>query len=261
MSHIKLIHKLRGLDTSHCEDHHTKFLLRGAKNLHFYEQKKPASKKAMSLPLLKILGHEIAAANWSVDSKLVVWTACCLGFFGSFRMGELLPKYSSTFNPFETMLWSDIQFFDDNSVRLHNKIPKSRVEQGEYISLFEFNQHNCCPVTILSYLRSIKFNENTVNYPVFAFENGTFLTKAKLNKIIHGFIKPHLGIDAANYSCKSFRPALPSALAALPCSGNEKFIKRWGRWNSEAFERYVRLSHLAKRKIFKKFTIALNSHL
>ena len=261
MSHIKLIHKLRGLETSCCEDHYFKFQLRGAKNLHFYAEKKETNKKAMSLPLLKILGHEIAAANWSQDSKIVVSTAFCLAFFGSFRMGELLPKNCKTFNPFETMLWSDVQVFDDNSVRLHNKITKSRMEQGEYISLFKFDQHNCCPVTILLHLKSIKLNDETVNYPIFAFENGTFLTKAKLNKIIQGFLRPHLGKDAANYSCKSFRPALPSALAALPCSGNEKFIKRWGRWNSEAFERYIRLSHLAKKKIFKKFALALTSTL
>jgi len=72
-------------------------------------------------------------------------------------------------------------------------------------------------------------------------------------------LKPHLGEEAKLYSCKSFRAALPSALAALPCEGNEKFIKRWGRWDSNAFEKYIRLSHLAKRRIFEKFAIALNS--
>jgi len=70
-------------------------------------------------------------------------------------------------------------------------------------------------------------------------------------------LKNHIGKDANYYSCKSFRPALPSALAALPKQGNEKFIKRWGRWDSVAFERYIRLSHLAKRKIFAKFSEAL----
>jgi hypothetical protein len=40
---------------------------------------------------------------------------------------------------------------------------------------------------------------------------------------------------------------------------NDTTIKRWGRWNSKAFERYIRLSHRAKKKLFAKFTKALNS--
>jgi hypothetical protein len=259
MSHLKLIHKLRGLNTSACEDHFFKYQLRGAKNLNFYTVRKKVSKKAMSLPLLKIIGHEIAASNWSDDSKLVTWAACCVGFFGSFRMGELLPKCKRSFNPFESLLWDDIVFFEDNSIQLHNKIPKSRTEHGEHISLFEFKNHNCCPVLSLSLLKSKRSDAKYLSYPVFAFENGTFLTKSKLNNIIHKCLQPHIQDEATLYSCKSFRAALPSALAALPCSSNEKFIKRWGRWNSEAFERYVRLSHLAKKRIFKKFELALNS--
>jgi hypothetical protein len=75
----------------------------------------------------------------------------------------------------------------------------------------------------------------------------------KLNGILENLLEPHLGKDAKLYSCKSFRAALPSALAAFPNLGNKLAIKRWGRWNSEAFERYTRLNHNAKKRNFRTF--------
>ncbi len=82
----------------------------------------------------------------------------------------------------------------------------------------------------------------------------------KLNGILEKLLKPHLGEDAKLYSCKSFRAALPSALAAFPNLGNKVAIKRWGRWNSEAFERYTRLNHNAKKEIFAHFSEAISGY-
>ena len=176
-----------------------------------------------------------------------------MSFFGSFRVGELLSKSEKFFNTKETLLWSDITFFEDCSIQIHVKIPKSRKENGENVSLFTFPHYNCCPVSALSTLKN-SANVNMCNHsPVFVFNNGKALTCKILNKVILKMLHPHIGKDAFFYSCRSFRPAMPSALAALPIAGNEKFIKRCGRWNSEVFERYTRLNHKAKKKIFTKF--------
>jgi hypothetical protein len=94
--------------------------------------------------------------------------------------------------------------------------------------------------------------------PVFKFDNGTYLTCKNLNKLIQFFLSKHIGEEAKFYYCHSFRGALPSALAAIPDMDNDPSIMKWGRWNSEAFEKYVRLSHVAKRELFKKFVLALN---
>ena len=155
VSHLKLIHKLRCLNHSSCECFLTKTLIRGAQNLMFYSQANYNVKKVMTLPLLKLLGHEISKSNWSDLSKSVLWCAVTTAFFGSFRFGELLAKNESSFNPYETMLWSDIKFIDLTSVRIHNKIPKNRTAGGEYISLFLFPDHNCCPIQAIARLRII----------------------------------------------------------------------------------------------------------
>ena len=115
---------------------------------------------------------------------------------------------------------------------------------------------NCCPVRALKKLK--KVSNGSEDEPVFKFGNNSFFTSKKLNGYIQSFLSPHLGEDAKFYFCHSFRGALPSALAAIPNMDNDPSIKKWGRWNSDAFERYVRLSHIAKSELFKKFVLALN---
>lgn len=258
LSHLRLIHELRGIDASACKNFLCKTQIRGAQNLQFYQKTEKFNKKVMTLPVLKILGHGIAKTAWSARSKSVVWTTCCIGFFGSFRFGELLSRNEHKFNPFETLLWKDVRFIEDDSVMIHNKIPKTRTACGEYVSLFEFEGHNCCPIKALKCLKNLSEPTNP-NFPVFMFSNGSFLTMKVMNEYIVRLLKSHLGNDAECYSCKSFRAALPSALAAFPSLNNDVSIKRWGRWKSSAFEKYTRLNHMAKKEIFAKFTDALNN--
>ena len=112
--------------SSACNRFISKTLLRGAENLRFYEPHASQNKKVMTLPLLEIIGHEIANENWCDKSKSVVWTALLVGFWGSFRFGELLSKDEKIFHEKETLLWSDIKFVECDSVIIHNKIPKNR---------------------------------------------------------------------------------------------------------------------------------------
>jgi hypothetical protein len=256
LSMIKIIHELRKINSSACSSFISKTLLRGAENLRFYEPHVSQNKKVMTLPLLEIIGHEIANENWCEKSKSVVWTALLVGFWGSFRFGELLSKDETNFHVKETLLWSDIKFVECDSVIIHNKIPKNRTPNGEFVSLFEYRNVNCCPVKALQFLKSL--SDVSKNGPVFEFDSGNFLTCKKLNAIILHTLKKHIGNEAKAYSCRSFRAALPSALAAKPMVGNKENIKRWGRWNSDAYERYTRLSHRMKRRLFYQFVAAID---
>ena len=258
-SHLKLIHKLRNLKTDTFKSFICKTQIRGAENLQFYCKEKSANKKVMTLPLLRILGHAVSTSNISNHSKVVIWAAYCMSFFGSYRPSEILAKKANDFNEFETLLWSDVKFIGEDSIQVHNKVTKNRAPGGEYVSLFVFPFNGCCPVSALKLLAKLADSENNLNSPVFKFESGTYLTKKTLNDLIFAHLEPFLGSEARNYSCKSFRAALPSALASCPHSENDKSIKQWGRWNSDAFERYIRLSHKARRKLFAKFALALNS--
>jgi hypothetical protein len=256
INHLATLHKLKNLSEDSCKNFVNNAMINGAENLSFYNDKKPKQKNVMTLPLLRVLGHEISKSNWSNHSKLVIWGSCTTAFFGSFRLGELLSKCDTKFNPYETLLWSDILFLEDGSAKLHNKIPKTRTLGGETISLFTFPKFNCCPIAALKALKNS--SSGCDNSPVFTFENGTYLTNQKLNAVIRFFLEKRIGKRAANYSCQSFRGGLPSALASKPNVGNDGSIKKWGRWMSDAFERYTRLDHIAKKAIFEKFVNALD---
>jgi hypothetical protein len=258
LSHFKLVHELRGVDSANLSSFLCKTQIRGAQNLAFYDEMQLGNRKVMNLHLLKILGHEIANANWSPHSKIVVWSAYTMAFFGSFRFGEIVSSDEDSFNKFETLLWKDIQIFDDGSACIHNKIPKTRTAKGEYISLFEFPNHNCCPVEALKCLKTLSGITGVESIPVYKFSNGKFLTCKKANELLIHFLRPYLGNEAFSYSCKSFRAALPSALSSFPILENEAFIKKWGRWSSDAYERYTRLNHKAKKQIFLQFARALS---
>ncbi len=98
-------------------------MLKGAKNLATYNEICKPAKFVMSFHLLKLIGHEIARSNWDKDRKLVIWTACCVAFFGSFRLGEILPREDSE-NSWENLKWKQVVFTQKNSVIINIKFPK-----------------------------------------------------------------------------------------------------------------------------------------
>jgi hypothetical protein len=256
LSNLSTIHELRGFGRVNCFQALTKRVLKGAENIAFYRNVASESRRVMTLPLLKLLGHEISRSSWSKTNKQVFWSACTTAFFGSFRFGEILAPTEWAFNSHETLLWSDVNFSHD-SVLIHVKISKNRSRHGEYIDLFPFPGHNCCPMKSLARLRDLNPDRRPGD-PVFQFDSGKLLTSGNLNLVLGQLLKPHLGEQAKRIQGHSFRAAIPSALANNPDLAGEDDIKSWGRWSSDSFRLYTRLQHNQKRIIFNKITSALN---
>ncbi len=96
----------------------------------------------MTFHLLKILGYEIATSHWKQDSKVVCWPASCIAFFGSFRIGEILPGENSKIH-FETMTCHRIHFTQKNSAIINIRIPKAvKKTQGDFVDIFEIQNIN-----------------------------------------------------------------------------------------------------------------------
>jgi hypothetical protein len=205
----------------------------------------------MTLPLLKLLGHALAKCDWSPDSVQVIWACCLLLFFGSLRIREILFPSSCKFNPFETLLWKDLVFRKD-SVLVHVKIPKSRNTQGDFIDVFEFKGHGCCPVSALRTLRDSSPKSTDPNSPVFQFCSGKFLTPNTFNACLRELLRPLIGSEANCLSAHSFRAALPSALATDPTSVLSTDLKLWGRWHSSSYSLYTRLKLDQRKSLFDK---------
>ena len=58
-------------------------------------------------------------------------------------------------------------------------------------------------------------------------------------------------------TCHSFRAGIPSVLAMFPDLVTSDQIKGWGRWQSDCYQLYTRLSLMEKESIFGKIKTAL----
>jgi len=260
LASIISIHKLRNFDGSTCNSYLIERLLKGGKNREQYDHNPKHTRKIMTLPLLKILGHEIANSNWDQDSKNVVWSAACLAFFGSLRFGEILSSKENAFNPSETLLWSDIKFVEGVSALLHIKVTKNCSKEGEFVDIFPFPGHNCCPLASLANLKkSREGGGGWESKPVFAFKSGKLLTKNCFNTLIRSLLREKIGPSAENLACHSFRGGIPSALASFPDIANDSHVMGWGRWSSTAYLLYTRLKLDQKRSIYDKITSVLSA--
>ncbi len=90
LSDLKLAHCLRNAKTDIFDDFFVKKMLKGEDHLKMYSKIKNKIKLVMKFQMLRILGHEITKTGWTIEKKRLFWSASCLAYFSSFRMGELL---------------------------------------------------------------------------------------------------------------------------------------------------------------------------
>jgi hypothetical protein len=258
-SALSCLHNLKGMIACKwSSDPIFKMFLKGAPNAACAALPKPNTRRVVTLPLLQLLGHRIALTNWDGATKQIVWTACTGAFFSSARLGEFLSNTEHIFDPSSTLLWSDIMFRED-SVLLCVKNPKSGSVKGEFLDLFKFPGYNCCPVAAFKALRRKCNIQGAPASPVFLFPSGKLLTPATLNKTLSMLLQDMCRPGENSVSCHSFRAGIPTALSLFPDLVSNDEIKGWGRWQSDCYERYTRLKHDQKRKIFDKIAAALTS--
>jgi hypothetical protein len=252
VNYLSTILKLKGEDVTFLHSYTTKTMLTVIKMSQTTTVAPTPTRKVMTIHLLKILGHEISISNWELDSKRVVWTASCVLFFGSFRVGEILSTNENSFDKTSCLLWGDLKF-ESESILIHLKSPKvMKNVGGDFVDVFKMKGSTCCPVEALKGLKENGVFKNDLEKPVFAFSSGKLLTPAVFNSTIRTLLRPHLGSLSSEFSSHSFRAGIPSALAMHPDTGLKDQIKGWGRWDSDCYQRYTRLRHDQRKTIHDK---------
>jgi len=216
-------------------------------------------RRAVTLPLLKIIGHKLAGMGWSEVDKQTVWTSCVLSFFTSARLGELLAASEDRFDPTSTLVWADVTVRKDGSAILTTRMPKSG--RAEFLDVFHFPGHGCCPTEALALHKELQQKAGLAasGGPVFRMEDGRNLTPATLNKLLRSMLEGVVDYSRDSISCHSFRAGMASTLNRFPHLASSEDIKGWGRWDSSCYTKYARLTLDKKRAIFKKITSALNT--
>jgi len=254
MNALATIHRLKCLSDDSCKSPIVKTLIKGKENLESNLTFKSKGRTAMSLPVLKIIGNEIAKCEMNSYDKQVLWSACCTSFFAACRMGELLPKTKFGWDKNSTLTWDNVKIENDFAT-IHFKKTKTRTVGGEKIHVFSFKGHNCCPLKALKKLKNVTANSSG---PVFKFSDGSNLTKSRLNTKIRFFLKNYFGDLANSFSGHSFRAGIPTLLGKYPDLIKDSHIMGWGRWSSNAFLHYTKLRTDQKLCLFKKIENVLN---
>jgi hypothetical protein len=262
LSSIVSLHHLKGFTDYAVDDKMVTGALRGWENIAMADpDPDPSTRRAMTMPVLRIIGHQLAISQWSRETKQTVWSACLIGFFASVRMGEILAPAANSCDPSCTFTWSCVQLRPDNSFLLHLRLPKMSTKEGDFLDIFPFPETRCCPVAALKRQHKIQreIGLGRPQDPVFAFKENNFLHPKELNKILKKLLSEKFDFSKDSYSCHSFRAGIPSALDRHPDLASTEDIKGWGRWSSDAFRRYTRLKVDQKKKIFGKITTVLQN--
>ena len=160
-----------------------------------------------------------------------------MGFFGFMRAGELAVTHVSDFYPATSLCLGDIavDHHQDPSV-VQVRLKQSKTDpfrRGVSIYLGKTRTDLCPVVAILAYIAL----RPAVSGPLFVFKDGSFLTRDRLVSAIRRALSS-ASIDTTGFSGHSFRIGAASTAALVGVE--DSTIKMLGRWESAAYQRYLR---------------------
>ena len=184
---------------------------------------------------------EQQAVSWD---HIMLWAACCLGFFGFLRSGELTAPEDREFDQGQHLSFADMAV--DNPAKpttISVRIKQSKTDpfrRGVTIFLGRTDLPLCPVAALLVYLAVRGPGEG----PLFRFKDGRALTRSRLVAVVRDALA-RAGLKPEDYSGHSFR--IGAATTAAACGVSVDTIKTLGRWRSQAYQLYARLprKHLA----------------
>ncbi len=212
--------------------------MKGIKRL----KSRPADKRLPVTPFILAAIREVLDRKADDYDNMMLWAACCLGFFAFLRSGEFTVPNLSSFDPSLHLTPLDIATdsrSDPKMVMIRIKASKcDQTKQGVTVCV---GRTDCrlCPVTaILTYSAIRGTDSGTDSGPFFQCSNRQPLTKQKLINLMRKTLQM-AGIDPSHYCGHSFRIGAATTAGAhgLP----DSTIQTLGRWSSDSFRRYIRL--------------------
>ena len=179
---------------------------------------------------------------WSPSStkykETMLWAAACVGFFGFLRSGEFTVPSSDAYDPSVHLSFHDIAVNSHSApslVRLRLKTSKTDpFRQGVDIFLGRGSKE-LCPVLALTHFLALRGSKPG---PLFCWANGAPLTKPNLISSLRSALEL-AGHDPSKFAGHSFRVGAASTAAERGIE--DSVIKVLGRWNSDAYCRYIKL--------------------
>ena len=203
-------------------------LLRGVKRV-----QGPASRSRLpiTIDLLKVIQQSLDMRD---SDHVMLWAACCLGFFGFLRAGEF--TVNSSFDPSVHLSIGDIQadsLVNPTCFKVRIKCSKTDpFRKGCDIYVGRGNSAVCPIVALSNYL----VLRGPAPGPVFQFVSGRPLSRERLSSTVQSILSA--AGYAGSFSGHSFR--IGAATTAASRGVPDHLIKTLGRWSSDAYQIYIR---------------------
>ena len=231
---------------------HMKILLRGIRRRQA-EQGSSRVRLPITTTLMRRLKGTLAQDAESYRN-ILLWAACCTGFFGFLRCAEFLLPDGAQFDASAHLSLADIQLVRESPkwyFALH--IKKSKTDQfyeGSDVVLGASGEDLCPVAALLDYLG----RRGPSPGPLFRLENGAPLQRASFVKGVQDSLAV-AGLPGENFNGHSFH--LGAATSASAAGVPETTIKLLGRWRSMAYQQYIRPSSQELAKVSSQL-LALN---
>jgi hypothetical protein len=202
------------------------------------------------LPITPVILEKLRRI-WNQDpanpDHVMLWAACCVGFFDFLRSGEMTAPEVGEFDPQQHLTVKDISPDSiENPTTISVRIKQSKTDpfrQGVSIFLNRTYLPLCPVAALLAYL-VVRGNEDG---PLFLLK-GQPLTRPQLVSELRKSLSL-AGLEPEKYAGHSFR--IGAATTAAACGVPVDVIKTLGRWKSQAYQLYVRIPDTQLAEISK----------
>ena len=200
--------------------HRLEYILKGVK----WEEAASGSQKRSRLPISPNILRTIKGIwNRSEPTKdeVMLWAACCLGFFGFLRAGEFTVPDDKSYDPTCHLSFGDVAVdsqIKPQVVRITVKQSKTDPFRKGIDIYIGRTGNDLCPVAaLLSYLAE----RGSIKGPFFRFQDGRPLTRQRLVDGIRKALRA-AGLDDSKYCGR---------IGAAERGMEDSMIKTLGRWS------------------------------
>nr|XP_009304434.1 proline and serine-rich protein 1-like [Danio rerio] len=173
-----------------------------------------------------------------------------LAFFGFLRCSEF--TVTSKFDPSIHPTIADLTLIDEETIAFLIKQSKTdQSRKGHYIYIFNIPSPTSPFQTLLAYTHYRKTLSASPLDPLFIDDTHHPVTRFWFQKHLK-YVLTNSGFPSESYSSHSFR--IGAATTAAHKGLSQQHIQTLGRWSSDAFKTYIRLSHSHLREAQRTLT-------
>ena len=229
-------------------------IIKGIKRIN--AAKKPARVRLpITITMMRKIKQSLAVKPHQAENQMV-WAACCTGFFSFLRCAEFLTPDNTEFDPQVHLGIKDLQYVhSDTQPYLTLQIKASKTDQfrvGTAVTLGATKLEVCPVAAVLDYL-SVRGNAPG---PLFRNGDRSPLHRRQFVLRVQGALT-QAGVSGELFNGHSFR--IGAATSASQAGVSETTIKILGRWQSMAYQGYIRPATPALAAISTKMVTAPDS--